>query len=151
MPDKSSGSSWEVTECISSLEKVPTIYLYYLSSQAIWDRPVSCAKNGKKLIMHQVSMFICLSTLLLYVSSCLCLCPSLLGVLQGWCQGSESSGNPCNYVIAWTGWMDLRATWSCIVVRIMKLGRMLYAHTSIWEGEEEFSVVTAVLSPQAFP
>lgn len=68
-------------------------------------------------------MFIYLSTLLLYASSCLCLCPSLLGVLQGWCQGGESSGNPCNFVIACTSQRDSKAAWYCPVVRIISEAR----------------------------
>lgn len=62
-------------------------------------------------IVYQVSICICFTTLLLPVSSCLCLSCSLLGMLHGWCQNSRKflkSLQPFHHLY---GWMGFEGNW----------------------------------------
>lgn len=95
-----------------------TSYLYYLpssgSSKTIWDSPACTLgeENGKKLCIcpgcNNMSNFHVRMPQhsALSVSSCLCLSCSPLGMLCGWCQGSQKflkSLQLCHRLYRWMG------------------------------------------------
>lgn len=142
-----------------------TSYLYYLpsswSSRAIWDSPACTLGegNGKKRCicsghynilsfhahMPQHSDSVCLQSPL-FIPVPL---RDVMQLVSGQPRVPETLATLSSSVQVDGIWRQLDlALW---LGSFLKLGQRQYAYTGRWEGEEGFSVGTAVFSPNAFP